>query len=332
MGIMYKRALVITVITAGFVFSHTEKAIPSGLRLDDQRGSLGDRVQYTVWMEESPTVVLSFGFDLKYNPRVLRYLGSFYSGDLVGGFDVFDVSNPITGTLRAGGFMAEGGIPAGASGDVVTFEFEVIGRYDSSLSFSDLKDDFTWIRAESGEFTFTGPREESSTSNATLGEINNQSSNQESTSEAKSKTSTPPRPLEWESGAEENPFGSPITPPTRRGSKGDDEKPQTMARVWEPSREIPYSNKEKTGKTKRIDTPYGPTKSGIGKRAYESPSFGVNSLKAKEIEGEKVFYGGTVSERGNVSEGVLHAIFLFCFIGLAGIAIAWMFLYAEQRS
>jgi hypothetical protein len=103
-------------------------------------------------------MVAALGFDITYDTSFMTYTG-FTRGALVIGFDFFDVSQPVSGILRVGGFVAGAEtIPAEASGTLVELHFTSNCTPDkagqtAALTPADLKDDIGTWEACAGVFT-----------------------------------------------------------------------------------------------------------------------------------------------------------------------------------
>ena len=117
------------------------------LDIPGTRGAPGGTVTIPVRIQNAPDDVNSLGFEV-FPPSVLTYTG-YTRGPLVEDFDFFDCNVPADkpDVIRCGGFKSEGGIAAGASGDVVSLTFDVSPDADGILTvgLQELKDDIkTW--------------------------------------------------------------------------------------------------------------------------------------------------------------------------------------------
>ncbi len=119
-------------------------------------GGVGGTVTIPVRIQSAPNDVNSLGFEV-FPPSVLTFT-EHTRGPLVEDFDFFDCNIPDDkpDVVRCGGFKAEGGIAAGASGDVVSLNFDVIGGEPGSsypLSLQELVDDMASWPFSPGCFT-----------------------------------------------------------------------------------------------------------------------------------------------------------------------------------
>ena len=100
-----------------------------------------------------PNDVASFGFEVRYDPSILRYK-SCYPGDLVRGFDFFNTNNVSPGIVRAGGLVAgDGRISRGERGTVLSLDFNVVGHDDCYVRLAQLKDGIKTWSTQHGRFT-----------------------------------------------------------------------------------------------------------------------------------------------------------------------------------
>lgn len=118
-------------------------------------GGSGATVSIPVRIQTAPNEVDSLGFEVTFDPGLLTYTG-FSRGPLVQNFDFFDVANPETGLLRAGGFEAgPDTIKTGDSGNMVYLHFNVgecVAGSSSELNLQGLKDDLGGWPTSSGCF------------------------------------------------------------------------------------------------------------------------------------------------------------------------------------
>jgi len=130
--------------------THTHAA---ALSVSDQWGSEGSSVTYLVSIQSAPQAVAAMGFEIQYDPRVLRYR-HYSRGSLVSNFDFFDANNVSPGSLRVGGFVAGSEeISEGDSGSVIYLTFDVIGHDDCQVRLAQLKDDIGGWSTRQGHFT-----------------------------------------------------------------------------------------------------------------------------------------------------------------------------------
>ncbi len=100
-----------------------------------------NQIDLLISLESSPNRVRSLGFDVIYDPGMLRYK-NYKKGELIKKFDMFDVRKKQDGFLRVGGFEArEDLIPEGKSGELISISFEVIKKGKLDVDLIRLKDD-----------------------------------------------------------------------------------------------------------------------------------------------------------------------------------------------
>lgn len=132
-----------------------------GLVVGDSSGVSGDRLSIPVALAEpngALNPVTALGFDVIYDPQVLRFTGTFGKGELVDTWPFFDVHELEAGRLRVGGFTVTEALQAGDQGTIVRLDFEVLcdqcAEGDSSwLLASRLVDDVTGWSACPATFT-----------------------------------------------------------------------------------------------------------------------------------------------------------------------------------
>lgn len=101
------------------------------------------KVTFVLLIDKAPNQVRALGFDLVYDPRVLKY-STYVKGELVKKFDMFDASKIKEGQLRVGGFEARDDlIVAGKSGELVRLDFQRAGKGDIAVQLIGLKDDIS---------------------------------------------------------------------------------------------------------------------------------------------------------------------------------------------
>ena len=124
------------------------------ITFDNQPASdIGQRVTFTVSINDAPNAVEAIGFDITFDATVLQFDGS-VRGVLVTNWDQFRVRNPAAGTLTVTGSTTEDIIAEGASGELVQLNFIVLADNDTTLSVTTPVDDVeTWTFGE-GEFAF----------------------------------------------------------------------------------------------------------------------------------------------------------------------------------
>ncbi len=134
-------------------FSMGIKPTAAALILDDQSGEEGSTATFTVSIDSTPNEVAALGFEVRYDPSILRYR-EYSAGSLVSGFDFFDANNASPGTVRVGGFVAGSGkIDEGESGTAVSLTFDVVGHEDCEVRLAQLKDDIKSWNTEPGYFS-----------------------------------------------------------------------------------------------------------------------------------------------------------------------------------
>jgi subtilisin family serine protease len=112
-------------------------------------GGPGGSTTVSVRIQAAPDPVSSLGFEVVFDPTLMTYMG-FERGALVVDFDYFNCAIPVgeDSIVRCGGFKAQGGIPAGASGYVINIDFDVTQCVQGDtypLDLQELKDDIsTW--------------------------------------------------------------------------------------------------------------------------------------------------------------------------------------------
>ena len=142
------------------------KPTAAGLTLNDQSGDKGSMATFTVSADSVPNEVAALGFDVQYDPGVLRYRG-YSAGSLASSFDFFNANNASPGTVRVGGFVAgPNKINQGSSGTVVSLTFEVVGYDDCQVRLAQLKDGIKGWSARPGYFTGDHAAEEGPPGNA----------------------------------------------------------------------------------------------------------------------------------------------------------------------
>ena len=135
------------------IFSIGATSSGAEIESNDLSGRLGDTVTFSIYINSSPNEIKSLGFDIQYNPAVLRYL-DYAMEQLANDLDFFGVNLKSVGTVRVGGFGAgQNTIWPGASGKLVSLVFEVIGHDDSQIRLTHLTDDMKTWSARSGSFT-----------------------------------------------------------------------------------------------------------------------------------------------------------------------------------
>jgi hypothetical protein len=114
--------------------------------------SQGEKVYYHVSVFDIPKDVDALGFEVQYDPNILRYTGGSQRGDLVSGFDFFGINESNPGVIKVGGFTTDNPIQEGSSGELLTLEFTVNNSIDTQVSVANLVDDLAGIPASPGMF------------------------------------------------------------------------------------------------------------------------------------------------------------------------------------
>ncbi len=98
-------------------------------------------IDFIISLDSSPNPVRSLGFDVIYDPGMLRYK-NYTKGELIKKFDMFDVRKKQDGFLRVGGFEARDDlIPKGKSGELISISFDIIKKGKLDVDLIRLKDD-----------------------------------------------------------------------------------------------------------------------------------------------------------------------------------------------
>jgi len=130
-----------------------DTACASVLRIDRQTGRTGEKILFTVSAAEVPNEVNALGFEVNYDAGVLQFRG-FARGSLTQNFTHFNASNTDFGTVRIGGFDAgENRISQGASGGLITLEFEVVAEKSCDVQMQNLLDDVRDWSVTQGSFS-----------------------------------------------------------------------------------------------------------------------------------------------------------------------------------
>ena len=113
----------------------------------------GEKVTFVLMIDKAPNQVRALGFDVVYNPKVLKY-SNYEKGELVKKFDMFDASKLKDGLLRVGGFEArEDLIVPGKCGELVRLYFQLIGKGNLDLQLINLKDDISSWGVEDARYS-----------------------------------------------------------------------------------------------------------------------------------------------------------------------------------
>ena len=116
------------------------------IQINTQTGKIGDHVNFTVFIHNSPDPVNAFGLEISYDPTCMIYQ-SVQRGSLISnGFQFFQASNVGLGRIRIGGIeTGDQIIPKQATGSLAIVQFKIIGEKNSIVKLDHLKDDLkTW--------------------------------------------------------------------------------------------------------------------------------------------------------------------------------------------
>jgi hypothetical protein len=146
------RKIPILLLLMGFLsFVSWSGAGAADLNLDDQDcAPVGSTVTFTATVDSAPNSVSALGFEVAFDNTVLTYV-DFTAGELVQDFLLFNVSNPSPGILRVAGITINP-ITAGASGNLVMFNFTVAAAGGSDLILQNLTDDMTGWTTDDGTY------------------------------------------------------------------------------------------------------------------------------------------------------------------------------------
>ncbi len=100
-------------------------------------------ITFVLHIDKAPNQVRAMGFDIQYQPEVLKYSG-YKKGSLVEKFDMFETIKIKDGLLRIGGFEARDDmIKTGMSDELLRLNFKVIGKGSLDIMLVRLKDDIS---------------------------------------------------------------------------------------------------------------------------------------------------------------------------------------------
>ncbi len=119
-------------------------------------GNTGDIVTHTVRIQDAPTDVQAFGFDVLYDPAVLQY-DSYTADERFDDYFVSECSEVEPGVVRCGGFDDTETIFAGEDVEMFTISFQVLADpcvtgAGSELQLGNLKDDLAGWSTSQGCF------------------------------------------------------------------------------------------------------------------------------------------------------------------------------------
>lgn len=135
----FKRKIIMLTVTLISLAATSSSA--SIIGFDDQYAVDGDKITFTVFVQNAANEVDSLGFEVGYDATVLSYSG-YVPGELVYGFTNFSANNVDFGRVRIGGFdIGDHAILPGTSGPLVKLTFNRVERKDCKLTFFNLIDD-----------------------------------------------------------------------------------------------------------------------------------------------------------------------------------------------
>lgn len=121
---------------------------------------VGQSFTATLKVLDAPTEIRALGYEIWFNPKVLRF-DKWERRDLLkGSYSIYGANLVAPGKLRMGGIEAgPGNIKQGTSGDLVKLSFTVVGRGRPSFFIRERKDDIkTWKTGVArGDETPPGP-------------------------------------------------------------------------------------------------------------------------------------------------------------------------------
>ncbi len=142
----YKRKIIMLTVTLISLVATSSPA--SIIAFDEQYAVDGDKITFTVFVQNAANEVDSLGFEVGYDATVLSYSG-FIPGELTAGFTNFSANNVDFGRVRIGGFDVGGhAIAPGTGGALVSLIFTRVERRNCELSFFNLIDDLKGWGAE----------------------------------------------------------------------------------------------------------------------------------------------------------------------------------------
>lgn len=129
----------------------TSYAFSAALELDEQTGSMGEVISFTLSVNAAPNSVFSLGLDIGFDPEILEFRQADATGGLMEKWAFIDFTSPEPGLLRIGAFDLAG-FPEGTNGLLATLTFLVIGSQKSPITITGLVDDVSDWSVKPGLF------------------------------------------------------------------------------------------------------------------------------------------------------------------------------------
>ncbi len=124
-----------------FLFLHTtSQAMAEDIELGEQCETIGNQVTFTLSIASAPNNFDSMGVDIIYDPGVLEFTISDFSGTLLESFSYKDAYLVNSGLIRIGAFTTGEAISSGDSGNLVALTFTVSEDSATDLLMQNLKD------------------------------------------------------------------------------------------------------------------------------------------------------------------------------------------------
>ncbi len=144
---------IIPIIIFSLIIFYSRQASASIIMLDSQTGRFGEEVTFTVKIGPSSAGVEAFGFDIKFDSSILKYIG-FSRKEITNKLDLFNVHSPSYNLLRIGG-LSINPLKLDNSVELVQLKFTCLSNSagESSLNISRMVDDFSEWRIQNGTFT-----------------------------------------------------------------------------------------------------------------------------------------------------------------------------------
>ena len=128
-------------------------AFAQQVRVNSQTGKVGESITFTVSLHKTTQSIDAMGFILAYDPQVLRYSGTFTKGQLVEGFDFFDIYERQPGLIHVGGFTTQKAIVKGGTGNLAYLTFTVLTANNTDVRIVRAVDDLRNLQTVAGKFT-----------------------------------------------------------------------------------------------------------------------------------------------------------------------------------
>lgn len=128
----------------------------SGIMIDSRSAKPGDTVGFVVMISPGPTDLRAFGFEIRFNSAVLEYV-DYAPGAVRDRFELFEVSQPSEGLLRAAGISLSP-VMIDTATDLLHLEFRCRSceEKESLLMISRKMDDFAEWDTQPGIFACIG--------------------------------------------------------------------------------------------------------------------------------------------------------------------------------